>query len=412
MKIVTINPTQFEKFTKNHRYRNYYQTKEYGNTMIRFGYNAQYLGIVNESNVLIGATLLIYKEAFMKYKIAYAPRGILFNYEKPDQVKELVEKLKKLLGKQGFISLRIDPYIPSTIRDSKGNIMNFNNQINLIMANLQSAGFNHKGKTLFFEDEKPRWEAITLLNKDIREIFNGFDKRTRHKIRKAANSGIEVYKDKNKDIKILYEFIKRKTHKPIRFYNELIKNYGDKIDLYYAKLNTEIYVVNSRRAYEKEMSKNDIIAKEIQKEITNPKIKNSLLNKKMESDKLLNIYKNSMIRATELLKKYPEGIIVAGALTINYDNSAHIFVEGFNKKYTSLNPSYLVKWRMIDDYNKKRYKYLNLNAVVGEFERKNKYSGLNEMKLGFNSIITEYIGEFDIVLNNFAYKLYKSFNKK
>ena len=67
---------------------------------------------------------------------------------------------------------------------------------------------------------------------------------------------------------------------------------------------------------------------------------------------------------------------------------------------------------MIDDYKKKNYKYLNLNAIVGEFNKKNKYSGLNEMKLGFNTMITEYIGEFDIVLNNFTYNLYNSFNKK
>ena len=54
---------------------------------------------------------------------------------------------------------------------------------------------------------------------------------------------------------------------------------------------------------------------------------------------------------------------------------------------------------------------VNLNGIVGEFEQKNEYSGLNEMKLGFNSIVTEYVGEFDIVLNNFAYNLYKKINK-
>ena len=63
------------------------------------------------------------------------------------------------------------------------------------------------------------------------------------------------------------------------------------------------------------------------------------------------------------------------------------------------------------DYNYLGYKYLNMNAVVGEFQEKNPYSGLNEMKLGFNTLVTEYIGEFDIVLNSFTYNLYKNFNK-
>ena len=53
----------------------------------------------------------------------------------------------------------------------------------------------------------------------------------------------------------------------------------------------------------------------------------------------------------------------------------------------------------------------NLNAIVGEFEKKNPFMGLNESKLGFNATITEYIGEFDIILNNFAYNLYKRMNK-
>ena len=411
MKIVTISPEQFDRYAKMHRYRNYYQTSIYGNTMRKFGFSVHFLGITDDSNKLIGASLIIYREVFMGHKIAYAPRGILFNYDNPNQLKELAEKLKKILGKQGFMLLKIDPYIPSTIRDHEGNIMNFNNQVNLIMANLQTAGFIHQGRTLFFEGEKPRWEALVLLNKDIRSIFNSFDKRTRHKIRKAANSGIECYKDPSKNINVLYQFIKRKSPKPIEFYRELISNYGDNAEVYYARLNTEVYVINSRRAYEREMEKNDQIAEKIQNIDITPQVKNALLNKKMESDKLLNTYKNNMVQATNLLKEYPKGIIVAGAITIKYDNSAFLYMDGFDTKYSNLNPSYLLKWRMIDDYNKQHLKYFNLNAIVGEFERKNKYSGLNEMKLGFNSIVTEYIGEFDIILNNFTYSLYKSFNK-
>ncbi len=412
MRIVTITPEQFDRYASRHRYRNYYQSSAYGKTMRKFGFNIHFLGITDDSNTLIGASLIIYREVFMGHKIAYAPRGMLFNYDNPNQLQELAEKLKKVLGKQGFMLLKIDPYIPASIRDHEGNIMNFNNQINLIMANLQKSGFKHQGRTLFFEGEKPRWEALVMLNKDIREIFNSFDKRTRHKIRKAANSGVQCYKDPSKNINTLYNFIKRKSPKPIEFYRELISNFGDNCDVYYAKINTEIYVVNSRREYEREMDKNNLIAEKIQHPDISQQAKNALLNKKMESDKLLNTYKNSMVQATELLKQYPNGVIVAGAIVLKYDNSAFLYMDGFDTKFSNLNPGYLLKWRMIDDYNKQQLKYLNLNAIVGEFERKNKFSGLNEMKLGFNSIITEYIGEFDIILNNFTYNLYRNFGKK
>ena len=94
MKIVKLNSAQFDKFATSHRYRNYYQTSMYANVMSKFGYRSQYLGIVNEQNQLIGATLIIYKEVFMKNKLAYAPRGILFNYENEANVQELTLKLK------------------------------------------------------------------------------------------------------------------------------------------------------------------------------------------------------------------------------------------------------------------------------------------------------------------------------
>ena len=412
MKIVTLRPDQFEKFASNHRYRSFYQTTEYANVMNKFGYNAHYLGVVSNTNKLIGASLLIYKEVFMGNKIAYAPRGILFNYDDPDQVHELADKLKKVLGKQGFMILRIDPYIPLTIRDNVGNIMNFNNDGNSIIENLKSAGFEYKGKTLYFETEKPRWEALILLNRDIREIFAKFDKRTRNKIRRATNNGIIVEKDEKKNINKLYEYVGKKEGKPISYYKKLVEEYEDKIDIYYAKLNTEDYLINSRRAYEKEVEYNDNLAQQIQDINLEEKERQNILNKKMESDKLITSYRNSMIQSTNLMKKQPGGITIAGAMVMKFDNAAYLLTEGMNEEYSYVNPNHLIKWKMIQDYNDAGFKYINLNGVVGDFENENEYSGLNEMKLGFNSIITEYIGEFDIVLNSFAFNLYNKFNKK
>lgn len=411
MKIVKLNSAQFDKYASSHRYRNYYQTSMYGNVMSKFGYRSQYLGIVNDQNKLIGATLIIYKEVFMKNKMAYAPRGILFNYENAENIKELAVKLKKILGKQGFMLLRIDPYIPLSIRDYEGNMMNFNNKGNTITENLKSAGFTYKGKTLFFETEKPRWEALVILQRDLREIFAKLDKRTRNKVRKATNSGVEVIKDENNSVNKLYEFVGKKDKKPLSFYKEMCTKFEENIDIYYAVLNTETFIINSRRNYEKEVEYNDSLAERVQDMSLDEKERENYLNKKMESDKLITTYKKNLLTATDLLKNNPDGLKIGGAMIIKYDNAAYIFTEGIDDEYGYLNANYLLKWQLITDYNNQGYKYLNLNAIVGEFEKKNEYSGLNEAKLGFNATITEYLGEFDIVLNNFSYNLYTKVNK-
>ena len=412
MKLVTLNQQQFNKYASSHRYRSYYQTSAYGLSMLKLGYNVHYFGIVDGTNSLIGATMILYKEVFMNNKIAYAPRGILFDYSDSKKVKELAECLKNLLGKQGFMLLRMDPYIPISIHSNDGNLINMNNQESIILENLATAKFEYKGKNLYFENEKPRWEALVLLNKNEEVLFESFDKRTRNKIRKAKNIGIEVYNDTTKDIKELYEFVGKKDKKPIKYYEALVKNFGEDIDVYYAKINTETFIINSRKMYENELLNNEQLAERIQQYAPNDKERQNTLNKKMESDKLIGSYKNNMLLATELLKNHPEGILIGGALVIKYDNAAYIVSDGYNEKFSSLNASYLIKWQMISDYNQQGLKYLNMNAVVGEFEKKNQYSGLNEMKLGFNTIVTEYIGEFDLILNNFTYNLFKSFNKE
>ena len=412
MKIVKLNAGQFDKFASCHRYRNYFQSSMYANVMIKFGYNAKFLGFANNQNKLVGATLILYKEVFMGNKVAYAPRGILANYENQSILEEMVEALKKTLGKQGFMLLRMDPYIPLTIRDTEGNIINFNNKGNEIIDNLKKVGFSYKGKNNAFENEKPRWEAIVILQRNIREIYAKLDKRTRSKLRKASNSGVKIIKDEQKRVNKIYEFAGKKDKRSINYYRELCRNFDEDIDIYYAVLTTDTFVITSRRNYEKEQEYNAQLAEKIQDMSLNPKERELYLNKKMESDKLITSYKNSLLKSTDLLKENPEGIIIAAAMVIKYDNVAYLISEGIDESYGYLNANYLLKWQLISDFNELGYKYVNLNAVVGEFEKRTKYDGLNESKNGFSTTLTEYIGEFDIVLNSFSYNLYNKMNNK
>lgn len=412
MKICNIEKEQFDSFAKKHKYRNYYQSFMYSRIMSKFNYEISYIGITEDNDDrLIGASMLLLQNAFLKNKVAYAPRGILFDFTDSKKVEELVEALKRDLGKTGIISLRMDPAIPITIRDNKGNIVNINNEANMIMANLKQAGFNYKGQNIYFETEKPRWETLVVLQKDIREIYKSFDKRCRNKINKALKCGVEIYRDEAKDITQLYEFVKRTDKKPFKYYKELCASFDKNADVFYAKLNTEQFVINSKKLYEDEQEKNEKIAAEFQNLAQQKGDRREIFNKKVLSDKLLSIYKSNLIFATNMLKNYPEGLIIGGGLNIIYDNAAFLITEGVDPKFKSLNASYLLKWRMISDYQNEKLKYFNLGAISGNFDKKSKYAGLNESKLGFNSTVTEYIGEYDLILNNLKYNLYKNIKK-
>ena len=61
----------------------------------------------------------------------------------------------------------------------------------------------------------------------------------------------------------------------------------------------------------------------------------------------------------------------------------------------------------VDEQNQKQ-----IEREKEVLKKESKYSGLNESKLGFNSVVSEYIGEFDVVLNSFSYNLFKNFKSK
>ncbi len=411
MKIITLDEISFDKFASTHKYRNYYQTSAYGKTIKNHGYDIHYIGIIDDSGNLLGASLLLYKEVMMNYKIAYAPRGFLLDYTNINNLKEFSTRLKKLLGKQGFISITIDPYLPVNIRNKDGKIMNINNDSNIALENLKASGYNYLGPNLFFESKKPRFEAIITLNDDIKDIYQSFEKRVRHKIKKAIRSGVEIYKGGKEELDLFYELIKKKYDKSLSYYIDFYNNFENNIDLYFAKLNTETFVITSRLQYEREIEVNNDLANKIQNS-KNENTKKKLINEKMESDKLVNTYKKNLVWATNLLKENPEGLIIGTSLNLTYDNVGYLIIEGFNQNFKTLNPNYLIKWKMVNDYKNKNFKYINLNAVSGEFNKITKYSGLNEMKLGFNSLVTEYIGEFELIVSPLPYNLYKNLNKE
>ena len=410
MKLVTLSPKRFDKFALEHKYRNYNQTSTHGDIMKSIGHKIHYFGFVDDGK-LVGATMVMYRTIFMNNKIAYAPRGILFDFTDPEKVHELAVCLKKQLGKQGFMLFRMDPYIPIGIYNNTGDILNINNQGNDIIKNLTRSEFKYKGKNLFFENENSRWESLIVLDKEPELLFQDFDEDIKENIEKAEEIGIDVYKSTHNGLRPLYNFLRKGEKRNIKYYKSICDCYQENANIYYARINTKKFIINSKKIYEQELQINEELNTKLQESNFNNPDRNDLLNKKMKSDKLVNVYKNYMLFATELLKKHPKGIIIGGALTVIFDNAAYLIAESYSKEFSELEVNNIIKWQMIKDYENLKIKYINLNAIVGDLKNKTPYSKLNKTKLGFNSVITEYIGEFDLVLNNFVYNLYKSLNK-
>lgn len=403
MKIVILTPEQFDNFSVEHPLHSMYQTSNYGELMKKCGYNINYYGFIDDNNNLLGATLIIDQILFASYKYAYAPRGFLIDYTNKDLLKEATNKLKKFLGSKKIVFLKIDPPVINNKRDKEGNIIP-SPYSNETVSFLESLGYQYFGENKFFGTLKPRWNAILKVTGSSNTMFESLDKNIKNKIRKAQSRGIEVIQGNLNNIELFYSFVAKKHYRNLKYYQDLASCFNNKLELYFAKLNTEAYLKNIKIIYEDEMSENNKINLELQEKPGD----NKITNKKINSDKLLNIYKNELIKATNLLEKNPNGIIIGVTSVIIGKYGVELLIEGQNPTFSLYYPTFLTKWHVIEKYSKLGAVYFDLNAITGTFENNNKYKGLNEMKLGYNADVTEYIGEFDLIINKTMYRMYST----
>lgn len=408
MHIKELTIQAFNEFTKNSPLKNYMQTEMYARVMGENKYNYDYIGLLDETNTIVAASLILKKRIGLNMSYGYAPKGFLINYYNEKLLNIFVQKLNEYYSKKGIVFIKINPEIVISTIDNKTFEFDTNPNMKL-KEDLKKYGFIKLKDNLYFESIEPRFNAyIDLKN----HRFENYSKTNRNKVRNAKRKGLYVSQGNENDLEAFYNLID--TKKSLKFYRTYYNIFekDDNIDLILVKVNFEQFIKNSQDLYEDEVNHNNLL-----NEILHRSHKEEDLHKKMASDSLLCTIKNEIVFATEGLRR-DNDIIVAGALVVKYDNRVHIIASGYAKEYASLNPNYYLFDQIIENY-KYDYDYLDLNGIVGDFKNDNPYSGLNRFKLGFNPNIYEYIGEFDLVFNktNYEYlkasgKLAQEFNKK
>lgn len=403
MKIVLLKPNQFDSFSSIHPLHSYYQSSMYGNLMQKCGYDVNYYGFLDDNNNLVGASLILEQKLFLSYRYAYAPRGLLIDYDNRDLVIDVTDNLKKYFSKRKVAFLKIDPPVINNKRDKNGNIISDTSSD--LVSFLQGIGYTYYGDNKGFGTLKPRWNAILKVTGSSDSLFNKFSDSTRNKIRKAQSRGVEVLQGNANDIDVFYKFVAKKHYRKASYYHNFAEAFGNNLELYFAKLNTGIYLKNIKHLYEEELAKNEKLNMEVQ---THNSTK--VINSKMTSDKLISIYKKELLDASRLFEKFPKGILIGASAVIIGKHEVSLLIEGFKQDFSLFYPNFLIKWFIIEKYSKLGAIYFDLNAITGYFGDDSKFKGLNEMKLGFNADVTEYVGEFDLVINKGVYKFSK--NKK
>jgi len=411
MKIVALTKEEFDNFAYRHKYSTYYQTSSYAETSRYEGLNTFYIGFL-ENNELVGVTLFLYRKIYMFYKYAYAPRGFLIDYTNPKLVKNVTMGLIDLLKKQHYAFIKIDPPVICSERDKSGNTIYISKTINDILKTLKINKYTHQGFNKYFENYKPRLNAFINLRDDIKKIYSRITEETKEILDISEKSGVEIVLDTSGNVDELYKFISLKNkNRKKRYYQGLYNNFSknNAIDIFFVNVNTDKYIQNMKVFYDKEALKNEELASLVQDTSIRGSEKQTIINNKMESDKRLNFYKNELVYSTSLSKTNPDFITIGAAFTIKHNQGVELIIDSYYEEYLKFNPRYVLIWELIKKYKSEGFMFINLNGVVGDFNKKDlgKYTILNDAKLSFNSTVIEYIGEFDLIINEHVYNKFK-----
>ncbi len=404
MTIKEINVNEFDSFANKHVLGSFYQTSNYGKLKEKEGYKALYIGAYDNSN-LVGAFLLLSKSISLNVKYGYSPRGFLIDYFNKDIFKDFTDSIKKYFHKKGYAFIKIDPIIILNEVDKDGN-KSLNNSTNELIITMEELGYKKLKDNIYFESMLPKYNPIINLKTFS---FNNLDNKLQKSINKISSKGLSLIKGDFYNINSLYELTKRKEDKESNYYKSMYKIFDENnlIDLFLVEVDYHEYLLNLQDDHETEATINEKINKIFQMDPTNKNI----YNEKMLSDRKLYEINEEI---AEVSKKIQNSIFkeyVAGALVVKHNNVASIYISGFDKFYNRLLPNHYLHYSIINYYKNEGLSFLDLNGITGDFTKNNPYKGLNDFKLSWNPKVYEYIGEFDLIINQTKYSLLWSSNK-
>jgi lipid II:glycine glycyltransferase (peptidoglycan interpeptide bridge formation enzyme) len=215
-----------------------------------------------------------------------------------------------------------------------------------ISAQLLSAGYRHTGGGKNFEGVQPRFVfRLDIQGKTPEEVFAGFHQKWRYNIRLAERKGVAVE----------------------------IRSDGQALDDFAALMaatgKRDGFGVRDR-AYFAAMLQN-------------------------------------LGKGVRLYMAYSNGQAIAGSIAVAYGDKVWYLYGASGNESRDLMPNYLLQWHMIQWALERRARLYDFRGVSGDLSEDNPLYGLYRFKKGFGGELTEFIGEYDLVLSPFWKKTAK-----
>ena len=402
MKMLEISKEKFEEFASKSPYNNYCQTDNYGITMTDNGFNYTFIAYTTNNREILAAGMFLTKKIGKRYYYSYCPKGFIIDYNDADLVRRFTTNLKKYYRRKKVIFLKINPEVPIATIDAKKAFEKAKSDNITILDTLKKNGFKKRKEIEPLQLLEPKINCLLNLKE---YSVNRLDDEIKEKVLNTENKGLELEIANSSKFDDFFELIKNSTYKNKDYYKKLLINFkkDNEADLALVKVNYEKFLITAKKRVEDEQIKNEELNELLQRNTTE-----KTLMEKMKSDKVLEEYKQDVIHATQGLRKN-EDTYIAGALVIKHDNKITIIAADKDKHYDYLNPDYFLYNRLLDMY-KEEYEIANIGALADDFKDNSQFKEYNQLKIDFNPTIYEYIGELDLIISEWRFKIVEKNN--
>lgn len=405
MQFREISEEKYRKFWENHPLKSFLSSPEIGKLRKSNGWDVYFVGVEKDKKLVAATMLVSHKRHFGKYEF-YAPRGILVDFYDKDLVHYFVLEIKKFIKTHHGYIFRMDPYLIYKERDIDGNVVEGGVDNSSVVLDLEHLGFK---KVSIPNMEQVGWMfSLPLEGKSEEDILKEMKSGTRNKIRKTEKFGITVnelgYDELDRFQNIMVETGERKNFavRDVSYFKKMYELFHDKGEVKYYV--TELDLVKYEEKLKSDRKKSVEKLESLSAAKYNEGQKKNLENEIASFDK--------RIKEAEDIRneKKTDVITLSGSMFMIIQPEIIYLSSGNYEEFLKFDSQYLIQWKMIQYGIKYGFKKHNFYGIPANINTHPKDYGIYEFKRGFNGIVEELIGEFELPIT-WHYYLMKFIHK-
>ena len=368
LKLRSISKIEFDNYIKEQTNTHFMHSTAWGEfEKVTNHITPHYLGLTDEDNSIVAATLLLEEHLPLNCANLYAPRGFVIDYQNKRLLKIFTTKLKDFAKTRNATSIRINPSL--TTSDEA-------------LTYLKELGYKRNSNIKLLE-----YTYKIDLSKSLKEIEKSYSDNVKEHLTITDKYDVELLVASQKN---LDEFFSLQDTNDNNYYETLYdifsNNEHTKIKLFLGKL----HITKTIKILEKELVRINNQIAIIPIDNLDASSKERLTNLRKQKDQI-----NTDLKRFKAYKlEYGNSLTISAALMMEQNDKVWVLSEANNNVLVETNLNYRIYNEYIKHYKNNSF---NLFNQLSPLENNPSF---NEFKKEFGGEFVEYIGDYVLVTNH------------